>query len=83
MFQIARGSGATLSECTFSSKKRTSPKNFNEQSEQLQDKILQLLVPISKRLGGYNQMDVLFSKKHSPLEDLKKRYKVSLQNALG
>ena len=28
LFQIARGSGATLSECTFSSKKRTSPKDF-------------------------------------------------------
>ena len=28
MFQIARGSGATLSECTFSPKKRTSPKDF-------------------------------------------------------
>ena len=28
MFQIARGSGATLSECTFSSKKCTSPKDF-------------------------------------------------------
>ena len=28
MFQIARGSGATLSECTFSSKKCTSPKYF-------------------------------------------------------
>ena len=28
MFQIARGSGATLSECPFSSKKRTSPKDF-------------------------------------------------------
>ena len=26
LFQIARGSGATLRECTFSSKKRTSPK---------------------------------------------------------
>ena len=79
MFQIARGSGAILSECPFSSKKRTSPKDFlnadhfktlrqkepgtshfDEQSEQLQDKILQLLVPNSKMLGGYNQIDVLF-----------------------
>ena len=32
LFQIARGSGATLSECTFSSKKRTSPRRL------LQDK---------------------------------------------
>ena len=28
LFQIARGSGATLSECTFSSKKCTSPKDL-------------------------------------------------------
>ena len=66
---------------------------FNEETEQFQDKILQLLVPNSKRLGGYNQMDVLFLQKstsanffftkHSPLEGPKKRYKVSLQKALG
>ena len=36
---------------------------FNEESEQFQDKTLQLLVPNSKRLGGYTQMEVLFSKK--------------------
>ena len=38
----------------------------------------------SKRLGGYTQMGVLFSlKKHTPLEDPKKRYMVSLKKALG
>ena len=47
LLQIARGSGATLSECTFSSKKCTS-----------------------------------LSKKHTPLEDPKKRYMVSLKKAL-
>ena len=35
LFQIARGSGATLSECTFSPKKRTSPRRL------LQDRSLQ------------------------------------------
>ena len=48
-----------------------------------QEKTLQLLVPKSKRLGGYTQMDVLFSsKKHKPLEDPKKRYTISLSKAL-
>ena len=94
MFQIARGSGATLNECTFffkkahvtkktSLRKTTSrphdKKNsdrsiseffliknpgicsepFDEESEQFQDKTLQLLVPNSKRLEGYT-MGVLF-----------------------
>ena len=36
---------------------------FNEETEQFQDKILQLLVPNSKRLRGYTQMDVLFLQK--------------------
>ena len=41
-------------------------------------------MPNSKRLGGYTQMGVLFSsKKHTPLEDPKKRYMVSLKKALG
>ena len=45
---------------------------------------LQLLVPNSKRLGGYTQLDVLFSsKRHTPLEDPQKRYMVSLKKALG
>ena len=48
LFQIARGSGATVSECTFSSKKHTS-----------------------------------LSKKHTPPENPKKRYMVSLKKALG
>ena len=30
-------------------------KNLDEESEQFQDKTLQLLVPNSKRLGGYTQ----------------------------
>ena len=38
LFQIARGSGATLSECTFSLKKHTSPKGL------LQDRPLQDLM---------------------------------------
>ena len=54
---------------------------FNEETDQ--DKILLLLVPNSKRLGGYTQMDELFSKKHTPLEDPKKRYMVSLKKAPG
>ena len=43
---------------------------FNEETEQFQDKILQLLVPNSKRLGGYTQMDELFSKstQHSKIQ---------------
>ena len=37
----------------------------------------------SKRLRGYIQMGVIFSsKKHTPLEDPKKRYTVSLRKAL-
>ena len=43
-----------------------------------------LLVPNSKRLGGYIQIGVLFSpKKYTPRKDLTKRYKVSLKEALG
>ena len=49
-----------------------------------QEKTLQLLVPNSKRLGGYTQMRVLFSsKRYTPREDLTKRYTVSLKKALG
>ena len=56
----------------------------NEESEQFHDKTLQLLVPKSKRLGGYTQMGILFSsKKHKPLEDPKKLYMVLLKKALG
>ena len=45
---------------------------------------LQLLVPNSKRLRGYTQLDVLFSsKRHTPLEDPRKCYIVSLKKALG
>ena len=55
---------------------------FNEERDQ--DKILQLLVLKSKRLGGYTQMGVLFSsKRYTPREDLMKRYMVSLKKALG
>jgi hypothetical protein len=56
---------------------------FNEETEQFQEKILQLLVPNSKRLGGYTQMDELFSKKNTPLKDPKKRYMVLLKKVLG
>ena len=49
-----------------------------------QEKTLQLLVPKSKRLGGYIQMEVLFSsKRYTSREDLMKRYTVSLKKALG
>ena len=56
LFQIARGSGATLSECTFFFQKayitqKTSSKQ--EFSNNIRFKILQLFVPNSKRLGGY------------------------------
>jgi len=48
-----------------------------------QEKTLQLLVPKSKRLGGYTQMGVLFSsKRYTSREDLTKRYTVSLKKAL-
>ena len=95
MFQIARGSGATLSECTFFSKKAHTTQNassrqtvsgsqdkknpntaksepffnkevgepFDEESGRLQEKTLKLLVPNSKRLGGYIHMGVLFFQK--------------------
>ena len=44
---------------------------------------LKLLVPNSKRLGGYIQMGVLFSsKRYTPREDLLKRYTVLLKKAL-
>ena len=56
---------------------------FNEESEQFQDKTLQLLVPNSKRLGGYTHIGILFFfKKHTPLEDPKKRYMISLKKTL-
>ena len=44
---------------------------------------LQLLVPNSKRLGGYTQRGVLFSKRYTPREDLTERYTVLLKKALG
>jgi len=120
LFQIARGSGATLSECTFSFKKahitqKTSSRQttsrphdkknpdiaiselffdkepgymlrspLTKNQSDFKKKTLQLLVPNSKRLGGYTQMGVLFSsKKYTPREDLMKRYMVSLKKALG
>ena len=58
LFQIVRDSGATLSECTFSFKKRTSPRRLlqdNSFSNNIGIKTLQLFVPNSKRLGGYTQ----------------------------
>ena len=57
LFQIVRGSGATLSECTFSSKERTTLKRLSRQefSNNIRFKTLQLFVPNSKRLGGYTQ----------------------------
>jgi hypothetical protein len=48
----------------------------------IEDKSLQLFVPNSKRLRGYTRW-VHFFKKCTPLEDLKKRYMVSLKKALG
>jgi hypothetical protein len=45
--------------------------------------ILQLFVPNSKRLEGYTQWVYFFSKKCTPLKDIKKRYIVSLEKALG
>ena len=58
--------------------------HFNEGSERFQDKNLQLLVPNSKRLGGYTQRGILFSsKRYTPREDLTERYMVSLKKALG
>ena len=51
------------------------PRKFSE-------KTLQLFVPNSKRLGGYTQW-VHFLKKYTPLDDLMKRYMVSLKKALG
>ena len=57
---------------------------FNEESGRFQEKTLKLLVPNSKRLGGYIQMGVLFlQKKYTPRKDLTKRYTVSLKKALG
>ena len=48
-----------------------------------QEETLKLLVPNSKRLGGYIQMGILFSsKRYTPREDLMKRYTVSLKKAL-
>ena len=44
-------------------KSKTTETKPKHKSEQFQDKTLQLLVPNSKRLGGYTQMDVLFSLK--------------------
>ena len=56
---------------------------FDEESEQFQEKTLQLLVPNNKRLGGYIQMGVLFSsKRYTPRKDLTKRYTVSIKKAL-
>ena len=44
-------------------KSKTTKNKPEHKSEQFQDKTLQLLVPNSKRLGGYTQMDVLFLQK--------------------
>ncbi|XP_066379263.1 peroxidase 1-like [Miscanthus floridulus] len=51
-------------------------KPFDEESEQFQDKTLQLLFPNSKRLRGF------FFQDKTPLEDPKKRSMVSLKKAL-
>ena len=57
---------------------------FNEESGRFQEKTLKLLVPNNKRLGGYTQMEILFSsKRYTPCEDLMKCYTVSLKKALG
>ena len=44
-------------------KSKTTETKPEHKSEQFQDKTLQLLVPNSKRLEGYTQMDVLFLQK--------------------
>ena len=110
LFQIARGSGATLSECTFSPKKRTSPKDFlnadyfktlwqkepgtshirvlfdktstNNQSN-FKTRSSSSLFQIARGSGATTRWMYFFFTKHSPLEGPKKRYKVSLQKALG
>jgi len=110
LFQIARGSGATLSECTFSSKKRTSPKDFlnadhfktlrqkeprtshirvlfdktstNNQNN-FKTRSSSSLFQIARGSGATTRWMYFFFTKHSLLEDPKKRYKVSLQKALG
>ena len=120
LFQIARGSGATLSECTFSLKKRTSPRRLlqdkttsrNHDKKKPDRAISEFFLiknPTGHMLGNISTKDLsdfktrpssslfqiargsgattrwmyFFFKKHSPLEDPKKRYKVSLQKALG
>ena len=55
---LARGSGAKLSECIFSFKKSTSHRRLPQDSSfsnNIRFKTLQLFVPNSKRLGGYTQ----------------------------
>ena len=44
-------------ELTPETKSKTTETKPEYKSEQFQDKTLQLLVPNSKRLGGYTQMD--------------------------
>ena len=57
---------------------------FDEESGRFQVKTLKLLIPNSKRLGGYIQIEVLFlQKRYTPRKDLTKRYTVSLKKALG
>ena len=56
---------------------------FNKELGRFQEKTLKLLVPNSKRLGGYIHMGVLFSKRYTPRKDLTKRYTVSIKKALG
>ena len=70
-------------ELTPETKSKTTETKPGHRPEQFQDKTLQLLIPNSKRLGGYIQLDVFFSsKRHTPLEDPRKRYMVSLKKAL-
>ena len=50
---------------------------FNEESGRFQGKTLKLLVPNSKRLGGYIQMGVLFSpKKYQKVHTTQRSHKV-------
>ena len=58
LFQIARGSGATLSECTFFFKKAHITQKASSRQQFLNNirfKTLQLFVLNSKRLGDYTQ----------------------------
>ena len=79
LFQIARGSGATLSECTFFFQKAHITQILQDNSSRPSNFLFQIA-----RGSGATLSECTFSfKKHAPLEDLKKRYMVSLKKSLG